>query len=268
MKAVVVISVPPWLLVGVLDMAAVSGRHGLLRIRGNPNPAPTLCANPTGARRGARGVLSWWRRRWPRAPRARRPAPGASVMSSLRYTRLRCTSTVFTVTNRACAMSLLLMSSAASCATRRSLAVNESRPVSRRLRGRAPVAASSSLPRSRSAIAPHACASSTPWRSSSLAVERSPRRRSTQPSSISAFAYSRRAGDGASTSTASRRQRSRSAPGPTRPSALSAIPIGRGAPQFRAIWSSSPASSRASSPRSSAYRAAAAPERQGRNAGL
>ena len=67
---------------------------------------------------------------------------------SLRYALDRCTSTVFTVTKSACAISLLVRSSAASSATRRSLGVRASRPVTRLLRGRAPDAASSSLPRS------------------------------------------------------------------------------------------------------------------------
>ena len=61
-------------------------------------------------------------------------------MPSLRYALERWTSTVFGVTKSACAMSRLLEPSAASAATRRSVAVSAPAPLSAAVRGRAPAA--------------------------------------------------------------------------------------------------------------------------------
>src|SRR5262249_42638936 len=84
------------------------------------------------------------------APRCRR-----ELISSFLNARPRCCSTVLAVSKSAWAISLLLNPSAAICATRRSLAVSSSTPLTSLLRGRAPVAASSSFPRAASALAPH-----------------------------------------------------------------------------------------------------------------
>ena len=97
-----------------------------------------------------RGTPSGSRRRRPAARRRARRyaatgfanAPGSSVRTifSLAYSLPRCVSTVFSVTNSDCAISRVPIPSAASCATRRSLGVSESIPLTAARRGRAPAA--------------------------------------------------------------------------------------------------------------------------------
>jgi hypothetical protein len=98
-------------------------------------------------------------------------------MSSLRKQLLKCISTVRVVTKSACATSRLLIPSATIAATRRSLGVSASTPVSAVERGLAPAASSSSCARLVSMIAPHRPASSNPARNDSRASTRRPVRR-------------------------------------------------------------------------------------------
>ena len=69
-----------------------------------------------------------------------RPSSWREPIPSLRYALLRCTSTVFGVTYSDCAMSRFDWPSAASVATRCSLAVSDATPCRADVRGRAPVA--------------------------------------------------------------------------------------------------------------------------------
>ena len=125
-------------------------------------------------------------------------------------------------------------------------------------RGRAPVARSSSIARSVSTTDPHRFARSSPSRSGSRASRRWPPRRSAAPRSISARACATRSSEPARTSTASRARSTISPLGASSARTRSASPIGSGAPNLRAISSSSSISSsaRSRSPRRAAASAA------------
>src|SRR5215207_1645181 len=115
------------------------------------------------ARRGVRRVRAVRRRRGPDQRAAGAVTPSASGSwrrertPSFRYARPRCVSTVFSVTNSACAISRLLMPPAAISATRCSLGVSASRSTNDR-RGRAPLATSSACAFSTSGTAPRSAA--------------------------------------------------------------------------------------------------------------
>ena len=83
----------------------------------------------------------------------------------------------------------------ASAATRRSLAVKASSPLSCGRRGRAPAISSSVRARSASGMAPQRIARSSAWRSGSRALTMRRRCRSATPRSVSARACSSRAGE-------------------------------------------------------------------------
>ena len=146
------------------------------------------------------------------------------------------------VTNSVCAISRLVRPWLASSATRRSLAVSDSRPLRTTRRGRAPVARSSVSACSASGAAPARCAASSASRSSSRAWLRRLRRRRSAPRSVSARA---RSSFGAALSErldrlAEQRPRPRRRRRRRRPRAARR-PSARGAPNARASSSSSSA---------------------------
>ena len=95
---------------------------------------------------------------------------------------MRCPSTVRSVTNRACAISLFVMPWPAISQTRYSLGVSESTPVTAGRRGRAPSRRGSARAVSESASAPQRWARSMPRSSARRASARLPARRSAAPS--------------------------------------------------------------------------------------
>src|SRR5207248_7020113 len=110
-------------------MARLCARPGLIRIGGDPKRAPKPLVAGSAERctdgRVRTGLLEAARAgelQPPQPAAGTGPACGSTIaaascrrepISSLRYAFERCTSTVFTVTKSACAMSLLLSSSAA-----------------------------------------------------------------------------------------------------------------------------------------------------------
>jgi hypothetical protein len=175
---------------------------------------------------------------------------------------------VFSVRNRACAISRLVIASAAMRATRSSEAVRLLRLSVGSRRGRAPAVTSSSWARTAMESAPQARASSSALPSGLRASARRPARRIAPPSSSSAIAYSSRLDECSSCVTDRWSSSMPESPCSTTPSVRSEMPSGPGAPNARQRSSSACASALASSFRSSDASRVAASARQVPNAGV